>query len=389
MILVTYATHNSGYLNALKKSSKTNGFELVILGENKKWEGFMQRIFDIITFLQTQNPKEIICFVDGFDVLTLGTKEEFIHKFNSFNTDKVIFSASKDNYFLNIIYGNVNQTDSNYEYNRLCAGTYVGYCNKIIELFENICQLNKLNSDSDDQEKLSSCYVKCKDCLLLDHDNSLFYCVESSSGIFEYLNLILQKQPFMEDKNRFYMINENRLVLTKNNIKPVFIQGNGNLNMDILASRLNLPLKITDNRNFFDYSTKGFVFKIVLTFIGYMVVMFHLCFNIFMISIPYITNNIYILLLVIVTNVFILTQWFLLGSCYLNNLENILLQSDDTVYENGSNKSIFIRLVQPYFGENAAFVFFSLIPLFNSTYAGIKIGHILQKKNIPLKYTIW
>ena len=133
MILVTYATHNSGYLNALKKSSKKNGFDLVILGENKKWEGFMQRIFDIIEFLKSKPSNEIICFIDGFDVLTLGSKDEFINKYKSFNTDKVIFSASKDNFFLDLIYGKVNPNDSKFEYNRLCAGSYAGYCYKIID----------------------------------------------------------------------------------------------------------------------------------------------------------------------------------------------------------------------------------------------------------------
>ena len=51
MLLITYATHNSGYLSALKQSSKQNGFELKILGENTKWQGFMQKIIDITHFL--------------------------------------------------------------------------------------------------------------------------------------------------------------------------------------------------------------------------------------------------------------------------------------------------------------------------------------------------
>lgn len=387
MLLITYATHNSGYLSALKQSSKQNGFELKILGENTKWQGFMQKIIDITHFLKRQDKNEIVCFVDGFDVITLGTKDEFLQKFKSFNTDKVIFSASKDNYFLRLIFGQVNPNDADDEYNRLCSGIYVGYCGKIVELFENICQLHKSNTDADDQEKLTKCYMNCKDCLLLDHENSLFYCVETSGGIMEYINLVLQKQPMMEHTNQFYFIKDTRVIIKKTNAEPVFIQGNGNLNMDILAKQLNLPLKITDNRNYFDYSTKTFVFKILFILLGYMVMLLHIIFNFVIIFTPYITNNIYLLLLVIVTNVFILTQWYLLGSCFLNKIENILTQTNDSVYENGNDKSIFVRLIQSYVGEKPAFVFLSLIPLINSTYSGIKIAMLLQKK-IPIRFTL-
>jgi hypothetical protein len=388
MILVTYATHNSGYLNALKESSKLNGYDLIILGENKKWEGFTQKFFDILSFLKTKSMDEIICFVDGFDVLTLGTKDEFINKFNSFNTDKVIFSASKDNFILQLIFGKINSNDSNFEYNRLCTGAYVGYCNKIIELFENICEIHKLKIDDDDQKNISVCYVNCKNCLQLDYDNSLFYCVESSNGIFEYINLFFKKQPYMELNNNFYFIEDNRLILKKNNVRPIFIQGNGNLNMDILAEKLNLPVKNTNNRNYFDYSTKGFLYKILTIFCGYLIVILHFLFNIFMIFIPYITNNIHILLLVIIINSFILTQWFLFGSCVLNKIENDLLSRIDTVYEDGKEKSSFVYYFSKYFGERNAYVFFSLIPLINSAYAGLKIMNILYKKKIYLKFNL-
>ena len=165
MILLTYATHNSGYLNALIESSKNNNYELIILGKNKKWEGFTQKLFDIIFFLKKTPKNDIICFVDGFDVLTLGSKDEFIDKFKSFNTDKVIFSTSKDNFILQLIFGKVNPNDMNYEYNRLCSGCYVGYCHKIIELFENTCKLHNSNNQDDDQKLLTQCYFNCKDCI--------------------------------------------------------------------------------------------------------------------------------------------------------------------------------------------------------------------------------
>jgi hypothetical protein len=385
MILVTYATHNSGYLNALIKSSKLNNFDLIILGKNKKWEGFTQRLFDIILFLKEKPKDEIICFVDGFDVLNLGSKNEFIDKFKSFNTDKVIFSTSKDNFILQLIYGKVNLNDINHEYNRLCAGCYVGYCHKIIELFENICKIHNSNNEDDDQTLLTQCYFNCNNCLRLDYDNILFYCIESSNGIIDYINLILQKQPTLELNNQYYFFQDNRLVLKKNKVKPVFIQGNGNSNMNILTEKLNLPNKIIDNRNYFDYSTKGFLYKLLYMLIGYLIIILHFTFNIIMIFIPYFTNNIYILLLVIIVNNFILTQWFLLGNCILNKLENILLSRKNTSYEDGKEKSFFIYYFEHIFGEKNVYIFFSLIPLINSTYSVFKIIQNLNKKKIYFK----
>jgi hypothetical protein len=286
-----------------------------------------------------------------------------------------------------IIYGKINVNDSNFEYNRLCAGTYVGYCNKIIELFENSCELYKYNNEDDDQQKLSNCYSKCSNCLQLDYNNELFYCVESNGGLIEYVNLIQKKQPYMEIDNEFYFIQDNRLVLKKNNSKPVFIQGNGNLNMDILATKLNLPLKITHNRNFFEYSTKKFIFNILKLLLGYIIITFHVVLNLMMYILCYTTTNIYILLAIIIINVFILTQWFLLGNCILNSIENILLSNDDSTYEMKEKESMFVSFLGKYFGERNVYVFFSLIPLIISTYSTFKIIHILKKK-IPFKFIL-
>jgi hypothetical protein len=386
MLLITYATHNSGYLNALKKSSAQNGFELIVLGENTKWKGFMQRILDIMKFLRTKNQNEIVCVVDGFDVFTLGTSDEFLQKFKSFNTDKVIFSTTKDNHFSNILFGKVNPNDSNYEYNRLNAGIYVGYCGKIIELFENVCKFQNANGDADDQEKLTKCYMNCKDCLLLDHENSLFYCIETSSGFMYYMSLILQKPNRMESNNQYYFMKDNRIVIKKNNMKPVFVQGNGNLDMDVLAKQLNLPLKLTDNRNYFDYSTKGFIFKIVSTYVGYIVLVIHsLCMGL-LLGLPFITNNIYLLLLLIVMYVGITTQWYVMDGCYTTQIENALFYYDDD--SNAERKSVWLQLVEPYVDTNRVSVMFSLLPFILSIYSAYKIVNILQKKNIPLRFSI-
>ena len=380
MILLTYITHNSGYFDALKVSSKNKEFHLKILGWGENWEGFIQRTKAILEYLKTVDKNEIICCVDGFDVIMLGTYNEVLNKFKAFNTDKVIFSTSRDNYFLNIIYGKVNPNDAEKEYNRLCAGCFIGYAHKIIELFENICEITKLKNEDDDQYYLTKCYGVCSGCIVLDSENKLFYAIESQNGMLEYAKLCLGKEPIMNESNSYYKFENNRLVL-KNNNKPPIIQGNGNVNMDSLCKKLNLPLKIKENRNFFDYSTKKFINKIIYYLIGNLIVFAHFVFNIFMIFMPYLTNNIYILITIIALNICILTQWYLLGNCFLNKIESVFLGREKNISSDGLEKSSFVYYFEKVIGEKNTHLFFSLIPLINSIYCYVKIMHLLRYNN--------
>jgi len=156
--------------------------------------------------------------------------------------------------------------------------------------------------------------------------------------------------------------------------------------MDILAKKLNLPLKITDNRDFFNYSTKKFIFKVLKLLLGYTIIIVHFVFFLIKTFLPFITNNVYILLAIIILNVYILTQWVLLGGCALNSIERILLE-DESTYENGKEKSSFIYFFGKYFGERNSYIFFSLVPLIISTYSTFKIINILKKK-IPFNLTL-
>ena len=389
MILLTYVTHNSGYFDALKISSKNNGFNITVLGWEAKWEGLIQRSKTILKFLKNVDKNELVCCVDGFDVLVLGNQEEVFNKFKSFHTDKVIFSASRDNFILNFIYGKINKNDENNKYNRLCAGCFIGYAYKIIELFENICKLDNLHNKEDDQYYLTKCYKSCNDCILLDSNNILFYAIESNNGIFEYINLLTGKEPIMEEYNNYYKIVNKRIILSGNN-NPPFIQGNGNINMDLLCDKLNLPKKITDNRNFYDYSTKQFINKILMYLLGCMMYLIHFILFLIMNFLPFFTNNIYILFTIIFVNIYLLTQWYLIGNCIANKIENILLSREDeyTKSKDGREKSGLIYCFEPIFGEKPTHIFFSSIPLIISTYCYIKILSILKKK-IPFTWTIF
>ena len=71
MHIVTVANKNDGYLNYLIESCKRNGGELEVLGWNQEWKGFMWKISLMIEYLNGLDDDDIVCFVDGYDVIIL------------------------------------------------------------------------------------------------------------------------------------------------------------------------------------------------------------------------------------------------------------------------------------------------------------------------------
>ena len=68
--IVTVATHSKFYFPYLIESCKRNGSELVILGYGEKWKGFTWRFKLVIEYLKKLNKNDIVCFIDGYDVIS-------------------------------------------------------------------------------------------------------------------------------------------------------------------------------------------------------------------------------------------------------------------------------------------------------------------------------
>jgi len=111
--------------------------------------------------------------------------------------------------------------------------------------------------------------------------------------------------------------------------------------------------------------------------LGYLILTIHILFIIFIVFIPFFTNNIYILLIIIYFDVILLTQWYLLDSCFFDNIENYLFKKK-LVYKNGKDKSIIVYYIEKIIGERASFLFFSLMPVIISTYCVLKIINNLK-----------
>lgn len=378
MKLITYATHNSGYFFALQESAKNNNYELVIIGYGKEWQGFTQKIIDTKKYLLKLDKNELVVFVDAFDCIMLGPSSEMEKKYKSLNINKVLFSASRDSFIMEKIFGPINPIDKEKEFNRLVTGCYIGYVGKILELFDNMCSELKCNKEDDDQVKLTNYYSKCKNCLLLDNNCNLFYNIDwDKNSIVSFFDVMSGNQDKHELPlvSQYYKFENGRIILNNGN-KPLILHANGNLNIDKFVQELKLTGKIHQNRNYYDYSTKKFFQKIrseypITTYIMRIILkLVHIVLIIGAFSV-FFTRNSYIILSIIIYNTIILYLWYCYGYCILSPIENAL---DDT--ERTSKGSFLTEIGIKYLGITNIGEIISYIPVFFIIYGSIKLVYL-------------
>ena len=388
MKLITYSTHNSGYFDALKISAKNNGFELIVLGFNEEWKGFTQKFIDIKLYLNNiQDKNEIVCFVDGFDCIVLGSSTEMLEKYKSTNVDKILFTVDIDSFLSTQIFGKINEKDKDYKYNRINAGCYIGKVKHILELFTNLCNAFECKAESNDQELLTNYYTKCIDCLNMDYDRNIFYNIQLDLNTL-YWQLLIITNNYQTYKaplsNSYYNFKDKRLILNDNNNKPIIIHGNGDTNMDTIVENLNLPISKKDNKNYFEYSIKPFLKKIkndnpiITKILYYSIVCFHITFALFINCSVFFTNNIFYLTILIFIWFIIILQWVLLGNCVCSNIENAL--SDIAPLENGKEPSFCLVPFIYIFGEKITYGIACTYPILIIAYILYKINTIYKNK---------
>lgn len=208
MYIITYATHSERYYPLLKK----NGPDIINLGLDKKWNGWYYRIQAVIEFCEKLHPREVVCFIDGFDTLILSQfpESEALEKFHESNCE-ILFSAD-----------NVPAVSSHYSRFRifgtcrdklLSAGMYIGFAGAIKSFWTGIKE-----KDDDQQYATKVC-----------RNNKVNTKIDTKYSIF--LN-------FYSGKNiRFH---ENRIVVLSGskNVMPVFLSGPGYQNLNHILLKI-------------------------------------------------------------------------------------------------------------------------------------------------------
>jgi hypothetical protein len=242
--IVTVATHNDGYLDYLIESCKKNNNDIKILGYGEKWQGFNWRFLLVINYLKTLNLNDIVCFVDGYDVLCTRNLDELSNEFirikNKYDC-KIIVGHDKlivDNHKL-IQYANnffVKRYFDTCKKKSLNAGTYIGYVSDLLIVLQDI--YNLIPSNSADDQILFTKYCKT-------HNKDVHIDVESEL----FLAIAI---PYI-DANNYIKIKDNKVIY--NNSQPFFVHAPGGTYLDKLIINLGYNYKPTNQ------STKPLLLK--------------------------------------------------------------------------------------------------------------------------------
>jgi len=247
MHIVTVATHSQYYFPYLVESCKRNGSELVVLGFGEKWLGFNWRYKKMVEYLSTLPKEEVVCFVDGYDVIctrNLNELESEFYKIKQKNKCKMVVGHEKA-YLFNIIgqyyFGKCKNTNLN-------SGTYIACAGEMKNIIQKIYELNP-NDNADDQVLMTK-YCKQSNDLYIDEKNELFLTLSNA----------------LYDVNKHVTYEKGELIYQ--NQHPFFIHASSYGNMDNIVETLEYgkcSVRYELYNNFFDKKVLFYLSEIKYT----------------------------------------------------------------------------------------------------------------------------
>jgi hypothetical protein len=240
--IVTVVNESKYYFPYLVESCKRNGKELEVLGLGETWTGFNFKYKKMADYLKTLPETDIVCFVDGFDVICtrnlIEIKEIFL-KLKAETGCKMIVGDDKlaitemFRFLGSLYFGNCNG-----EY--LNSGTYIGFVKDLSAIINKILNAHS-NDDADDQKIMIEYCDRNPGEIIVDKNNKLFLALAYSSLELDGL----------------FTINDN--LVSYNNENPFFVHamGGGFLENTIrkLGYSINDEIK---NKLFYDNIIKFF-----------------------------------------------------------------------------------------------------------------------------------
>ncbi len=259
MHIVTVANESKYYFPYLVESCKKNGQELTILGYGEKWLGFNWKFKKMINFLKQLPEHDIVCFVDGYDVICTRNlndlEDEFIKIKTRMNCKLIVghdkqYSIHKYNW---IFFGTCNNESLN-------SGTYIATAGDMLNIISKVYNLNP--KDNADDQVLLTKYCNSSEDIYIDTHNEIFLSI---------LHPLTDLYNYVEHKNGLFYYN--------NNI-PFFVHAPGSGILDTMVEKLGYgkcKIKKQLKSNFFNKKILHFMFHPIT--LGYFVLF---CFVLFL-----------------------------------------------------------------------------------------------------------
>ena len=168
---ITYCTHDMGTFQELKNNSL--GYDIKVIGWGKPWKGFLDKYKGMIDHLSDYKDEDVVCFVDGFDVIPKKHVDIFKERFFEMDAP-IIASLHSKTLFSKKVFGTCqNRKIAN-------SGMYCGYVKAIRNILHDMV---KDGMSTDDQRNLNAV---CKDHdVRVDVEHRLFYNIPHSERFYK------------------------------------------------------------------------------------------------------------------------------------------------------------------------------------------------------------
>jgi hypothetical protein len=238
--IITVANQPKYYYSYLVDTVKKNNGELITLGMNEEWQGLKWKFELMLAYLKTIKYNEIICFVDGYDVICTrdltNLKKDFLQIKNKTNcklvTSSVVLPYMIDKIMISMTFDTCKNQDLN-------SGCYIGYSNDILEIFTKILKTKNITTNNDQILLIEYCNKYPND-IYIDIHNDLFLSIQHHNNEIDHLLQMNNNTILYNNSNPYFLhgpgstsfdnILNNVLGYSNVNIKSEFNKTNSNLN---------------------------------------------------------------------------------------------------------------------------------------------------------------
>ncbi|VBB17562.1 hypothetical protein YASMINEVIRUS_24 [Yasminevirus sp. GU-2018] len=246
--VITIATHYDAYLAPLEEIAKKKGIVIEIIGLGQKWQGFTWITELAMNHIKEHHndPDDIVMIIDGFDVLLLGSPDEILEKYKSFNKD-IVFSTEipqsqpNPNYIVNIVYPFTKYFVFGMRTNNpmINAGCTIGRGPQMARLLGDILKMSKRINSTDNQVCLNQVDLSSYSHAY-DFDSKIFW-IWGATSVKELLSMGVMTSSLPEMYSGCTVDDTGRVVFDKKinneNIKPCVVHGVAQRDMRYLCKK--------------------------------------------------------------------------------------------------------------------------------------------------------